>query len=126
MGCAPPRAALRARMTVICKIISAEDWAAARAAGRIAPAPIDVKDGYIHLSTEEQVLETARLHFAGRDDLVAVAFEAEDFGRDLKWEASRGGALFPHLYADLPATKATGARRLRQADGFYAFGEPVL
>lgn len=113
-------------MTAVFKIMSLDDWSAARRAGRVAPAPIDVKDGYIHLSAEEQVLETARLHFAGRDDLVAVEFASGDFGEALKWEASRGGALFPHLYAALPASKATGARRLRKGEGGkYAFGEVV-
>lgn len=112
-------------MRLVYKILGAADWAAARASGKVAPAPIDVKDGYIHLSTEEQVLETARLHFAGRDDLVAVAFYAEAFGPALKWEASRGGALFPHLYADLPAAMAIGASRLNPVAGAYQFGEAV-
>jgi len=100
------------------------DWAAALVSGKIAPAPIDATDGYIHLSTEEQVLETARLHFAGRDDLVAVQFDADDFDNALQWETSRGGALFPHLYAELPAAKANIARRLvAAAGGAYEFGE---
>jgi uncharacterized protein (DUF952 family) len=110
---------------IVCKIVSEDDWRAAKASGKVAPAPIDVSDGYIHLSTEDQTLETARLHFAGRDDLVAVAFNVEAFGRALRWENSRGGALFPHLYADLPAAKATSARRLiRRGDGFE-FGEAI-
>jgi uncharacterized protein (DUF952 family) len=113
-------------MTAVFKIMSLDDWSAARRTGAVAPAPIDVKDGYIHLSTEEQVLETARLHFAGRDDLVAIEFDGASFGDALKWEASRGGALFPHLYAALPASTATGARRLRRGEGGqYAFGEDV-
>ncbi|MEZ5919803.1 MAG: DUF952 domain-containing protein [Parvularculaceae bacterium] len=111
-------------MVAIYKIMGTRDWAAARASGIVAPAPVDAADGYIHLSTEEQVLETARLHFAGRDDLVAVQFDANDFDGALKWEASRGGALFPHLYAPLPAPKAKIARRLvAAAGGAYAFGE---
>ncbi|MFZ5618013.1 MAG: DUF952 domain-containing protein [Pseudomonadota bacterium] len=114
-------------MTALYKIMSADDWAEAQRAGKVAPAPVDVRDGYIHLSTEDQVLETARLHFAGRTDLVAAEFAAEDFGAALKWEASRGGALFPHLYADLLAAKARGARRLiRSADGSFAFGGGAL
>ena len=112
-------------MRLVYKILGAADWAAARASGKVAPAPIDVKDGYIHLSAEDQALETARLHFAGRDDLVAVAFDAEAFGPALKWEASRGGALFPHLYADLPAAKAVEARRLTPAGEGFAFGETL-
>lgn len=111
-------------MGLIYKIMSIGDWAEAQRTGIVPPAAIDCKDGYIHLSTEDQVLETARLHFAGRDDLVAAAYIAEDFGETLKWEASRGGALFPHLYASLPAAKATSVRRLmRLADGSYEFGD---
>ncbi len=113
-------------MTTICKIMSRDDWEDARESGLIAPAAIDRRDGYIHLSTEDQTLETARLHFAGRDDLVAVSFSAEDFGAALKWEASRDGALFPHLYGVLAAADALGARRLvRSADGFFLFGEAI-
>ncbi len=111
-------------MRAILKIMGEADWAAARRAGHVPPAAIDVIDGYIHLSTEEQALETARRHFAGRDDLVAIAFDAKDFGDALKWEASRGGALFPHLYADLPAPRAVAARRLRPLEGGgFEFGE---
>ncbi len=111
-------------MAVIYKIISLDDWRTARVSGRVAPAPIDRQDGFIHLSADDQVLETARLHFGGRDDLVAVAFEAAALAPALRWEASRGGALFPHLYADLDAAKALSARRLdRRDDGSFAFGE---
>lgn len=114
-------------MRVICKILSTEDWRRARRTGSVAPAPIDISDGYFHLSTEEQVLETARLHFGGRDDLIAARFDAEGFGAALRWEPSRGGALFPHLYADLPAAKSIGARRLmRLSSGAFEFGEDVL
>ena len=113
-------------MTVIYKIMSAEDWSAARRAGKVPPADVDRRDGYIHLSTEDQVLKTARLHFAGRNDLVAVAFDAGDFGAALKWEASRGGALFPHLYADLEAAMAVRVRRLVAAgEGAFKFGGDV-
>ncbi len=113
-------------MTVIYKIMSIDDWTAARRTGKFPAAPIDLKDGYIHLSAEDQVLETARLHFAGRDDLVAPAFSAGDFGDALKWEASRGGALFPHLYGELPVSKAVSARRLRRlTDGGFEFGAEV-
>lgn len=108
------------------KIMSESEWAAARASGFVAPAPIDTEDGYIHLSTEEQVLETACLHFAGRSDLVAIGFDAAALGAALKWEASRGGALFPHLYAELPAAVATEARRLTPGPGgAFLFGERV-
>jgi len=113
-------------MTRIFKIMGLSDWALAAQTGVAPPADIDRRDGYIHLSTEEQVLETARLHFAGRDDLVAAAFNAEDFGDALKWEASRGGALFPHLYAELPSEKALGVFKLVHAEGGgFEFGNAV-
>jgi len=84
---------------------------------------VDLRDGFIHLSSADQVLETARLHFAGRDDLVAVEFDAGDLGSELRWESSRGGELFPHLYSLLPAGKARAVRRLlRGEDGSFAFG----
>ncbi len=114
-------------MTSVCKIMSADDHARARATGFVPPAPVDLADGYIHLSTDGQALETARLHFAGRDDLVIVAFDADALGPLLKWEASRGGALFPHYYGALPMRLARRARRLaRQEDGAFVFGEDVL
>lgn len=113
-------------MPAILKIMSEADWALARRTGCVPPATIDLIDGFIHLSTEQQALETARRHFAGRDDLVAVSFDADLFGDALKWEASRGGALFPHVYAELPAARAIGARRLRRlAGGGFEFGEEI-
>jgi uncharacterized protein (DUF952 family) len=113
-------------MTLIYKIMGWGDWAAAQSSGNVAPAAVDRRDGFIHLSAEEQVLETARLHFAGRDDLVAAAFNAADFAGALKWEASRGGALFPHLYGELPVAKAVDIRRLtRRPTGAFEFGEAI-
>lgn len=113
-------------MELVYKIIGANGWAEARRTGAVPAAEVDRRDGYIHLSTEDQVLETARLHFAGRDDLVAAAFVAKDLGEALKWEASRGGALFPHLYAELETAKAVRVRRLAAAGGgAFEFGETV-
>lgn len=85
----------------IYKITARTPWEAARAAGLFKGADVDRADGYIHFSTAAQVAETAAKHFAGQDDLLLVAVDAEKLGDDLKWEPSRGGALFPHLYADL-------------------------
>ncbi len=89
-------------MTIIYKILTAQQWQAAEAAGTFEGAPIDRKDGYIHFSDAATVRETAARHFAGQDDLLLAAVEAEKLGDALKWEVSRGGALFPHLYAGLP------------------------
>ena len=64
-------------------------------------APVDVADGFIHFSTATQVAETAAKHFAGQQDLLLITIDAEKLGERLKWEPSRGGALFPHLYGPL-------------------------
>lgn len=84
----------------IYKIVSEGEWRAAEAAGRFDGSAVDLKDGFIHFSTAEQAHETAAKHFAGALDLLLVAVDASVL--DLKWEPSRGGALFPHLYAPLP------------------------
>ena len=86
---------------IILKILRAEEWAALRKGGSTKGAPIDLEDGYIHFSTPEQAPETASKHFAGIDGLMLLGCEADDFGDTLKWEVSRGGAKFPHLYDEL-------------------------
>ncbi|MFL5295217.1 MAG: DUF952 domain-containing protein [Phenylobacterium sp.] len=86
-------------MGLIYKILSREEWQAALAARRFEGSAVDRQDGFIHFSTAEQAPETARRHFAGQPDLVVLAVEADDLSDALKWEPSRGGALFPHLYA---------------------------
>jgi uncharacterized protein (DUF952 family) len=83
------------------KILSAQAWAAAQRAGRFEGAGIDLADGYIHFSTAAQAPETARLHFAGQAGLVLLRIDAGTLGDALKWEPSRGGQLFPHLYGAL-------------------------
>jgi len=88
-------------MTLVYKIMPRADYEAALAAGRLPPAPIDLRDGYVHLSTAEQAPETARLYFADAGPLVALAFEAAAMGAALRFEPSRGGALFPHYYGAL-------------------------
>lgn len=87
---------------LIYKICAAALWQSAERAGVFGGAAVDLADGYIHFSTAEQVAETAAKHFAGQDDLVLVAIDARALGDALKWEPSRGGARFPHLYAPLP------------------------
>jgi uncharacterized protein (DUF952 family) len=86
---------------VVFKIFRRAEWEAFREAGRTRGAPVDLADGFIHLSTPEQVTETAARHFAGESDLVLVALHADRLGDTLRWEPSRGGALFPHLYREL-------------------------
>ena len=102
----------------IYKILPRLEWEAAVADGSYAGAPVDLADGFIHFSTAEQVAETAAKHFRGQGDLVLVAVEADALGSALKWEPSRGGALFPHLYAPLDVTHARDINALPlDADG---------
>jgi uncharacterized protein (DUF952 family) len=84
----------------IFKIVPAALWAEAEPAGRFAGSPVDARDGFIHFSTAAQVRETAAKHFAGVHDLLLVAVADEKL--PIRWEPSRGGTLFPHLYEDLP------------------------
>ncbi len=88
-------------MALIYKICPAALWREAERAGHFDGSPIDLADGFIHLSSREQVAETARRHFQGQRDLVLVAMDSAALGAALKWEPSRGGALFPHLYGPL-------------------------
>lgn len=83
---------------LIFKIFRRAEWNAFRDAGETAGAPVDLADGFIHFSTAAQVAETAAKHFATESDLVLVAVDAAALGDALRWEPSRGGALFPHLY----------------------------
>lgn len=96
--------------TTIYKICPAALWADAERAGSFKGAGIDLKDGYIHFSTAAQAAETARLHFAGQAGLMLVAVDAKALGAALKWEPSRGGALFPHLYGALALTQVLWAK----------------
>ena len=86
---------------LIYKIVSRSEWKQAELEGIFRGAEIDLTDGYIHFSTAQQAAETAAKHFAGQNDLLLVAVRVQALGEDLKWEESRGGALFPHLYAEL-------------------------
>ena len=89
-------------MTIIYKICTAAEWREAEAVGIYRGSAVDHRDGFIHFSTAVQAAETAARHFAGQSDLVLVAVDAEALGARLKWEPSRGGALFPHLFGELP------------------------
>src|SRR5215470_17774169 len=111
-------------MTAIYKICTAAEWNAAVQAGAFRGSPVDLRDGFIHFSTAEQVAETAAKHFAGVADLVLVAVETGALAGDLRWEPSRGGALFPHLYAALPHDSVRWVKPLPlAADGRHVFPE---
>jgi uncharacterized protein (DUF952 family) len=86
---------------LVYKILRAEEWAELQRLGQTDGAPVDRSDGFIHFSTAAQVAETARRHFAGQTGLVLASFQIEALGPALRWEPSRGGDLFPHLYAPL-------------------------
>ena len=110
-------------MRLIFKILATAEWRSAQAAGAFGGAAVDRADGFIHFSTAGQAPETAAKWFAGRNDLTLVAIDADALGADLKWEPSRGGALFPHLYAALPLSAVIWSRPLPLGpDGRHAFG----
>jgi len=83
------------------KVLTAEQMATLERDGRFQGAPVDLADGYVHLSTADQLTETVDKHFAGQSDLHVAAVDLGSFGESLKWEESRGGQLFPHLYGPL-------------------------
>ena len=93
-------------MSLIYKILPRAEWEAACAKGLLEGSAVDLEDGFIHFSAADQWAETLVKHFGGQTDLVIVAVEADLLGPDLKWEVSRGGALFPHLYGAMPTALA--------------------
>lgn len=106
------------------KIVPAEIWQSAVAAGIFAGAGIDISDGFIHLSTAAQAVRTAELYFAGQEGLVLVAIDSGKLGAALVFEPSRGGDLFPHLYAPLPMDAVLWERPLPVGpDGRHIFPE---
>ncbi len=111
---------------IIYKICPQVLWRDAARNGVFKGAAIDLSDGFIHFSTAEQVEETAAKHFAGQKDLVLVSVETERLGDSLKWEPSRGGALFPHLYGDLALAAVTRVDPLPlRPDGRHVFPPPA-
>ena len=107
-------------MPILYKILSAAEWRDATARGDFQGSAVDIADGFIHLSAAHQLRETAARHFAGREGLVLVGFAAETL-ENLKWEPSRGGDLFPHVYGPIPARLATMLHPLPLANGCHAF-----
>ncbi len=111
-------------MAKVYKIAARADWDAALRAGAFAGAAIDLRDGYIHLSTATQAQETARLHFAGQTGLVLLKIDAAALGAALKWEPSRGGDLFPHLYGPLACALVEAVTEIPlSADGTPQLGD---
>ncbi len=108
---------------LIYKIFRAPEWAVLERDGKTAGAPVDLADGFVHFSTAEQAAETAAKHFAGETDLVLLALESEALGEALKWEPSRGGALFPHLYRALEIGDVLWAKSLPLGPQGHEFPE---
>ena len=113
-------------MSLVFKIVATDEWRAAERGGRFEGAALDRADGYIHLSTAAQARETAAKWFSGRSDLTLIAVDGDSLGPALRWEPSRGGALFPHLYAPLPIRAVVWARPLPLGpDGRHDFGDAL-
>ncbi|MGR3465820.1 DUF952 domain-containing protein [Limimaricola sp.] len=110
---------------LIYKIFRAPEWAELERAGETRGAPVDLADGYIHFSTAAQAPVTAAKHFAGEDGLVLAAIESEALDDALKWEPSRGGQLFPHLYRALRRAEVLWFKKLPLANEGHAFPEDM-
>lgn len=121
----PQKDYLKLISMLIYKIFRADEWAALQAAGETSGAPIDVADGYVHFSTATQAAETAAKHFAGAEGLTLLACDADAMGDDLKWEVSRGGAEFPHLYRNIRTTDVVWAKPLPLVEGTHQFPEEM-
>jgi len=107
---------------MIYHMCKAEEWTAAEVAGAYHGSSQDVADGFIHFSTSEQIVESAAKHRAGQDGLMLLSVDDVLLGDGLKWESSRGGALFPHLYGDLPVSAVRKAEPLPLGpDGVHVF-----
>lgn len=92
------------------KILTAAQWTQFQADGFFAGAPVDLADGYIHLSTADQLQGTLDKHFAGQTGLVIAEIDLVSLGDTIRWEISRGGALFPHIYGSLPMSAVLSSR----------------
>jgi uncharacterized protein (DUF952 family) len=111
-------------MTVIYKICQWKEWLAAERHGEFRGSDADARDGFIHFSIAAQLAGTAAKHFAGATDLLLVAVDGGALGEALKWETSRGGELFPHLYAALPLQAVRWTRPLAdEANGIRPLPE---
>jgi uncharacterized protein (DUF952 family) len=104
------------------KIVDAAEWATAEAAGSYGGSAVDLADGYIHLSAEDQLAGTVSKHYAGRQNLLLLTVDLIVLGETLVWEPSRGGALFPHIYGPLPVAAVTASKAFSvTADGGMVF-----
>ena len=111
---------------MIYKIFRADEWAAFKATGETLGAPIDLADGYVHISTGAQVAETVSKYFGGAEGLQILALDADTLGDALTWEPSRGGDLFPHLYRLLRMEDVAWVKSLPLGPDGHVFPEGVL
>ncbi len=111
---------------LIFKILRKSEWDALRSSGESKGSSLDLEDGYIHLSTAAQVRCTVSKYFATMSDLILVAIGDDDLGEDLKWEASRGGALFPHLYRVLRISDVVWEKPLPLGPSGHAFPDNII
>ena len=110
---------------LIYKIFLPDQWKDFTDCGRTKGAPVDIADGYIHFSTATQVKETITKHFSGYKDVVLAACETDKLSTDLKWEPSRGGQDFPHLYRELLITDIEWHRHIKRKNGDYPLPEDI-
>ena len=111
---------------LIFKICHHDEWKAAERAGRYDGTAKDREDGFLHFSTADQLIGTLEKWYAGADDLVLVAVDADALGEPLAWEPSRDGALFPHLYATLPLSAVTWTGEIgRETEGRFVLPSPL-
>jgi uncharacterized protein (DUF952 family) len=111
------------KVPVLYKIISRQEWETAQANGLYEGSEVDRRDGFIHLSASHQVRATAQKHFSTKTDLLLVMVAEEALGPNLKWEVSRGGDLFPHIYGALPLSAVTEVVPLPLMNGVHKFPE---
>ncbi len=110
----------------IYKIFLGPEWVELDTKGETLGAPIDLADGFIHFSTAKQAGVTAAKYFAGVDGLMLIAFETDQMGDTLKWEASRGGDLFPHLFRSLQRSEVLWAKPLPCVNGTFTFPDEMI
>ncbi len=97
---------------MIYKLLAAADWSAAVARGSYRGSAVDRRDGFVHFSAAGQVVQTAAIHFGGQAGLVLLTVDEDRLGGELRWEVSRGGASFPHLYGELPVAAVAAVHPL--------------
>ncbi len=107
---------------MIFKVLRPAEWAELQAAGVTQGAPVDLADGFVHFSTAAQLGATLSRHFAAQDDLILLACDAAALGGDLRWEPSRGGDLFPHLYRPLTLADVAWSRPIRRGEHGHETG----